>query len=76
MRINFHKRSRCSEAKKAINHELETHGYGSGEEEDGKSDDDEGCVCWWHEYEEEEERIRLLGYLWKIFIEDICGKYL
>ena len=32
--INFHKGVRCFEAKKAINHGLEAHGYGGGEEED------------------------------------------
>ena len=36
---------KCFEAKKAINHELEAHGYGGGEEEDEEDDD---CVCgWW-----------------------------
>ena len=34
MRINFHKGARCFEAKKAINHELESHGHGGGVEED------------------------------------------
>ena len=32
--INFHKGVRCFEANKAINHELEVHGYGGGEKED------------------------------------------
>ena len=30
----FIKKARCFEVKKAINHELEIHGYGGGEEED------------------------------------------
>ena len=33
-RLIFIKEARCFEAKKAINHELEVHGYGGGEEED------------------------------------------
>ena len=50
MRIKLHKGARCFEAKKAINHELETHGYGGGEKEDDE-DDDGGCVCCWRENE-------------------------
>ena len=39
MRINFHKGVKSFEAKQAINHELETHGYSDGEEEDEKYND-------------------------------------
>ena len=43
--INFHKGARCFEAKKAINHEPEAHGYSGGEEEDGGNNEDSVCVC-------------------------------
>ena len=44
MRIKLHKGARCFEAKKAINHELEAHGYGGGEKENEDDDDGRGCV--------------------------------
>ena len=43
-RLIFIKEARCFEVKKAINHELEAHGYDGGEEED-EEDDDGVCVC-------------------------------
>ena len=39
MSINFRKRVKCFEAKKAINHELQARGYGGGEEENEEDDD-------------------------------------
>ena len=31
-------------------------------------------MCWWCEDEGEEERMRLLRYLWEIFVENICKR--
>ena len=38
----FIKGARCFEVKKAINHELEAHGYGGLEEENGDGENGEG----------------------------------
>ena len=58
----FVKRASYFEAKKAINHELEAHGYGGGEEKD-KEDDDGVCVWCVVEDEGKKERMIVLQYL-------------
>ena len=53
------KGARYFEVKKTINHELETHGYGGAEEEDGECDDSVGVDVWpW--MRKRKERIRVL----------------
>ena len=48
--------ARCFEAKKAINHELEAHGYGGGQKEDEEDDGGVG-VCYGGVNQKERRRV-------------------